>query len=122
MSLQHRDSFFIFYVIAFVVVALAAGAVDAFWNGKQKRLDEEGKARAALVDQGPLLATAITAKGPEYRKVSLLGEARPYKTATLYAKVSGYLSRIAADAGDRVKPGQFIAEITSPELDAQYRG
>ena len=38
------------------------------------------------------------------------------------AKVSGYLARIAVDAGDHVKAGQFIAEITSPELDAQYRG
>src|SRR5690242_17919747 len=122
MAFERRESFFVFYVIAFVVVALAAGAVYAFWNGKQKRLDEEGKARAALVEQGPLVATALTARGPEYRKVSLLGEARPYKTATLYAKVSGYLSRIAVDAGDRVKTGQFIAEITSPELDAQYRG
>ena len=122
MSLERRDSFVVFYVIAFVVVAVAAGAVYVFWSGKQKRLDEETKARAALVDQGPLVATALSARGPEYRKVSLLGEARPYKTATLYAKVSGYLARIAVDAGDHVKAGQFIAEITSPELDAQYRG
>jgi len=122
MSLERRESFAVFYVIAFLVVALAAGAVYAFWNGKQKRLDEESKARAALVDQGPLMATALTARGPDFRKVTLLGEARPYKTATLYAKVSGYLARIAVDAGDRVKAGQFIAEINSPELDAQYRG
>jgi RND family efflux transporter MFP subunit len=122
MALERRESFFIFYVIAFVFVAAAAGGVYAFWNGKQKRLDEEIKARAALVDQGPLLATALSVKGPDYRKVVLLGEARPYKTATLYAKVSGYLARIAVDAGDHVKAGQFIAEITSPELDAQYRG
>jgi RND family efflux transporter MFP subunit len=122
MSLQRRESFVVFYVIAFVFVAIAVGAVYVFASGKQKRLDEEGKARAALVDQGPLMATAISVRGPDIRKVSLLGEARPYKTATLYAKVSGYLARIAVDAGDRVKAGQFIAEINSPELDAQYRG
>ena len=122
MAFERRDSFFVFYVIAFVFVAIAAGAVYLFWSGKTKRLEEEGKARAAIVDQGPLTATAISVRGPDFRKVSLLGEARPYKTATLYAKVSGYLARIAVDAGDRVKAGQFIAEITSPELDAQYRG
>jgi RND family efflux transporter MFP subunit len=103
-------------------VAIAAAAVYFFYSGKQKQLEEEGKARAAMVDQGPLLATAMSVRGPDFRKVTLLGEARPYKTATLYAKVSGYLSRIAVDAGDRVKAGQFIAEINSPELDAQYRG
>jgi len=122
MAHQRRESFFVFYVIAFVFVAIAGGAVYWFWNGKQKHLEEEGKARAAMVDQGPLLATAVSVRGPDYRKVSLLGEARPYKTATLYSKVSGYLARIAVDAGDHVKAGQFIAEITSPELDAQYRG
>jgi RND family efflux transporter MFP subunit len=122
MASERRESFFVFYVIAFVFVAVAAGGVYWFYTGKQKRLEEEAKARAAQVDQGPLLATAISVRGPDYRKVSLLGEARPYKTATLYAKVSGYLSRIAVDAGDRVKAGQFIAEIHSPELDAQYRG
>ena len=122
MAQQRRESFFVFYVIAFVFVAIAGGAVYWFWNGKQKHLEEEGKARAAMVDQGPLLATAVSVRGPDFRKVSLLGEARPYKTATLYSKVSGYLARIAVDAGDHVKAGQFIAEITSPELDAQYRG
>jgi membrane fusion protein, multidrug efflux system len=122
MATERRDSFFMFYVIAFVFVAVAAGGVYFFWTGKQKRLEEEGKARAAVVEQGPLITTAVSARGPDFRKVSLLGEARPFKTATLYAKVSGYLSRIAVDAGDRVKAGQFIAEINSPELDAQYRG
>jgi membrane fusion protein (multidrug efflux system) len=122
MAFERRDSFFVFYVIAFVFVAIAAGAVYLFWSGKTKRLEEEGKARAAIVDQGPLVATAMSVRGPDFRKVALLGEARPYKTATLYAKVSGYLARIAVDAGDRVKAGQFIAEINSPELDAQYRG
>ena len=107
MVQQRRESFWVFYVIAFVFVAIAAGAVYWFWNGKQKHLEEEGKARAAMVDQGPLLATAISVRGPDYRKVALLGEARPYKTATLYSKVSGYLARIAVDAGDHVTAGQF---------------
>src|SRR5262245_32842844 len=122
MSVQRRESFFIFYIVAFVVVAVAAFSVYTFWSAKQKRLDQESKERAAAVDKGPLMANAIVKYGPEVRQISLLGEARPYKTATLYAKVSGYLGRIAVDAGDHVKAGQFIAEIKSPELEAQYRG
>lgn len=121
MAAQRRESFVVFYIIAFVVVAIAAGAVYWFWSSKQKRVDEEAKVRAAQVEKGPLIATATSARGPDVRKVTLLGEALPYKTATLYAKVSGYLTRIAVDAGDHVRAGQFIAEITSPELDAQFR-
>ncbi|MEO8628035.1 MAG: efflux RND transporter periplasmic adaptor subunit [Betaproteobacteria bacterium] len=122
MAAQRRDSFVIFYIVAFVVVAIAAVAVYLFWSGKQKHLEAESKARAAQVEKGPVLATAISTRGPDVRRIALLGEAHPYKTATLYAKVSGYLARIAVDAGDHVKQGQFIAEITSPELDSQYRG
>src|SRR5262245_34526871 len=121
MAGERRESFLIFYLLAFVVVAVAAGAVYAFWSGKQQRLGEETKARAAQAEKGPTVATAVSARGADARKVVLAGEALPYKTAVLYAKVGGYLSRIAVDAGDHVRAGQFIAEITSPELDAQYR-
>jgi RND family efflux transporter MFP subunit len=48
-----------------------------------------------------------------------VGEALPFRSATLYSKVSGYLAKIAVDVGDRVVTGQFIAEIQSPEIDEQ---
>jgi RND family efflux transporter MFP subunit len=118
---ERRNSFLIFYVFLFVGVAVAAGAVYWFYKGKEERLAEEAKARSAQVDKGPLVATAVTTRGPDFRRVNLIGEALPYKSATLYGKVSGYLTRIAVDTGDRVRAGQFIAEVTSPELDAQYR-
>ena len=121
MRAERRDSFFVFYIFLFVAVLAAAGAVYWFYQAKQERLAQEAKARDQQVENGPLVATAVTARGPDFRKVSLVGEALPYKQATLYGKVSGYVTRIAVDAGDRVRTGQFIAEVTSPELDAQYR-
>jgi membrane fusion protein, multidrug efflux system len=39
---------------------------------------------------------------------------------TLYGKVSGYLKSLVVDKGTQVKKGQLIAEIASPETDAQY--
>ena len=121
MRAERRDPFFVFYIFLFVAVLAAAGAVYWFYQAKQERLAQEAKARDQQVENGPLVATAVTARGPDFRKVSLVGEALPYKQATLYGKVSGYVTRIAVDAGDRVRTGQFIAEVTSPELDAQYR-
>jgi membrane fusion protein, multidrug efflux system len=121
MGHERRESFFIFYVFLFVAVLVAAAAVYWFYHSKETRLAQESQSRNAQVEKGPLVATATTARGPEFRKVSLIGEALPYKTATVYGKVSGYVTRIAVDTGDRVRKGQFIAEVTSPELDAQYR-
>ena len=122
MAVERRESFLVVYIVAFIAVAIAAGAVYLFWSAKQKRLEAETKTLAAQAEMGRLVATAISARGPAVRKVTLVGEALPYKTATLYAKVGGYLTRIAVDVGDRVRTGQFIAYVTSPELDAQYRG
>jgi membrane fusion protein (multidrug efflux system) len=122
MSTQRRDSFLVIYIVAFVVVAVAAGAVYWFWSAKQQRLGEESKVRAAQLDAGPTIVVANSSRGPSFRKISLIGEALPYKTATLYAKLGGYLTRIAVDKGDHVKTGQFIAEVQSPETEAQYRG
>ncbi len=119
--MQRRPgSFLAFYLFGAAVVAVAAGAVYYFWHGKQTLLAEELKARGAVAEGGPLVAVAISKRGPDVRKLTLLGEGLPYKTATLYAKVSGYLAKIAVDKGDHVKEGQFIAEINSPELDHQY--
>jgi membrane fusion protein, multidrug efflux system len=52
--------------------------------------------------------------------VSLWGEARPYATVTLYAKVSGYISEIRVDKGDHVEADQVLAIVESPELNRQY--
>lgn len=48
----------------------------------------------------------------------------PYQSATVYAKVAGYLKVIKVDKGDAVKEGQLLAEIEVPELladDVQYK-
>jgi membrane fusion protein (multidrug efflux system) len=58
-------------------------------------------------------------RGSERRSIDVQGEARPFSSVTLYAKVSGYLKRIYVDRGDTVTEGQLLAEIESPEIDRQ---
>jgi RND family efflux transporter MFP subunit len=118
--MRRQGSFFAFYLFGAVFVAVGAGVVYYFWHAKQSDLATQLKEREAVAAAGPAVAVATSKPGPTVRKLTLLGEALPYKTATLYAKVSGYLTKISVDKGDHVKAGQFIAEITSPELDHQY--
>jgi len=51
--------------------------------------------------------------------MSLPGTTQAMQDAITYARVSGYLSKRYVDIGDRVKAGQLLAEIESPELDQQ---
>jgi len=50
---------------------------------------------------------------------SLPGTTQAIQDSIIYARVSGYLIKRYVDIGDRVKAGQLLAEIQSPELDQQ---
>jgi RND family efflux transporter MFP subunit len=118
---RRRDSFVVFYIVAFVLVALASTAVWWFWQEKQTRLEQEGKARTAQLDAGPTVIIGQSVRGSAARKINLTGELRPYRATTLYSKVGGYLSKITVEVGDRVHPGQLIAEVQAPELESEYK-
>jgi len=70
--------------------------------------------------KGPVVQVVEAGAAPSLRTVTVLASVTPYQQATLYAKVSGYLSQVLVDKGDHVKAGQLLATIESQETDAQY--
>jgi membrane fusion protein (multidrug efflux system) len=69
--------------------------------------------------------TTLPKRGAITRSVTLpTFRILPYQSATLYAKVGGYLKTLKVDKGDAVKEGQLLAEIEVPELladEAQFK-
>lgn len=118
---RRRDSFVVFYIVAFVLVAVASAAVWWFWQDKQSHLADDARTRTAQLDAGPTVVTGQSVRGSASRKINLTGELRPWKATTLYSKVGGYLSKITVDVGDRVHAGQLIAEVQAPELESEYK-
>lgn len=55
------------------------------------------------------------------KTLSLPANISPWAQATLYAKVSGYLTSMEADKGDAVKKGQLLAVIDAPEIKEHYQ-
>jgi RND family efflux transporter MFP subunit len=51
--------------------------------------------------------------------VTLPGETHAWYESTIYARVTGYVAKWNVDIGDHVSKGQILAEIETPELDAQ---
>jgi RND family efflux transporter MFP subunit len=51
--------------------------------------------------------------------LDLPGRLEAFTNAPIYAQVSGYLKSWHVDIGDRVKSGEELAEIDTPELDQQ---
>ncbi len=51
--------------------------------------------------------------------LELPGTVNPLEQTKLYPRTSGYVRKWNVDIGDKVKEGQLLAEIDTPELDAQ---
>ncbi|MDB5108811.1 MAG: secretion protein HlyD [Candidatus Binatus sp.] len=102
------------WVIAIVMVLVAtAGLVLARerWIGRQTSDLQQQQ------DAGPhVLVTGVTRPSPT-RQLKLPASIRGFDQTDLYAKVAGYLKDIKVDKGDRVKKGQLIATLDSPELN-----
>lgn len=81
---------------------------------------DEERARKESLQAGPIVRVATAKKAPEVKSVVLVGEARPYASVTVYAKISGYLQDIRVDKGDQIRADQVIAVLDSPELNKQY--
>jgi RND family efflux transporter MFP subunit len=54
-----------------------------------------------------------------YNQITIPAEFRPYLQVELHAKVSGYVSEITVDIGDKVKTGQLLAKLEVPELQSE---
>lgn len=67
----------------------------------------------------PLVDVAFVKPGPAYKKLVLPGETAAWYTTTIYSRVSGYLANWKVDIGDRVKKGEVLATIDTPDLDSQ---
>lgn len=108
------------YLASGVCVLIAVAGTVFYMRQTSAGLANAKAAIDADVSRGPRIVVAPVVQGPQFRTLQLLGDARPYLTATIFAKVSGYLKTVHVDKGDQVSTGQIVAEIDSAELDSQY--
>jgi multidrug efflux pump subunit AcrA (membrane-fusion protein) len=67
----------------------------------------------------PAATVACVQEAPPVVTLELPGNIQAETEAPLFARADGYVIRRLADIGDRVKSGQLLAELESPELDQQ---
>jgi len=67
----------------------------------------------------PAVIVAQPKKSAPGQEVILPANIQAYRDAPIYARTNGYLKRWYVDIGARVKAGQLLAEIDTPEVDQQ---
>jgi RND family efflux transporter MFP subunit len=99
---------------ALVIALIALGTVP--------RLTRQREALAA-VRESPVTHPVVTVIRPQIGEPTstllLPGNIEPLYNAAIYARTEGYIDHRNVDIGSRVKAGQVLAVISSPEVDQQ---
>jgi len=108
----------LFIVLAVLVVLAGAGTGFIYWR-KHRAIQVEASRLEKEQDAGrKILVAKVVVPKPE-RTLTLPGDVRAFTAVGILPKVNGYVRQVRVDKGDRVKAGQLLALIDSPETDQQ---
>jgi RND family efflux transporter MFP subunit len=117
MPAQRRSGALRWMVLA-VVVLIFAGALAA---GLLPRLNAREALKQAQTLNIPTVSVTSPKAGGAAQELVLPGNIEAYNDTPIFARTNGYLKRWHADIGARVKQGQLLAEIETPEVDDQLQ-
>ena len=121
MKEQNKRSTMRIWIGGGLILAVAAMGLIGMLLKQKHSLAHETYLLEKDQNSGPVIKTIKAGMSSADNGLSLIGEARPFQSVTLYAKTSGYMNKIFVDKGDKVKQGQLLATIVSPEIDQAYK-
>jgi RND family efflux transporter MFP subunit len=100
------------------LIVLSALLISGIWSRVKARavLNTE-TAQAAM----PAVSVVSPKRTTPADEVILPGNVQPYISSPIYARTNGYLRKWYFDIGARVKKGQLLAVIETPEVDQQLQ-
>ena len=101
-----------------ITALLLANAVVAY--GMISRASQNSHLRDLTETQAVPTVSVVTPQNVENRSgLDLPGRLQAFISAPIYARVPGYLKSWKHDLGSKVKAGELLAEIDTPDLDQQ---
>jgi RND family efflux transporter MFP subunit len=105
-----------------IVAAIALFALlgVGIYRGINTRIDAAANVKQETIDMSVATVSVVHPKrGAPNNEIVLPGNVQAYTISPIYARTSGYLKKWYVDIGGRVKTGQLLAEIETPEVDKQ---
>src|SRR5580704_3825544 len=100
--------------------AIALLAVVVVAQGMASRASQNARLHALTEAQAvPTVAIVAPTAADDHASLDLPGRLEAYIRAPIYARVPGYLKSWKYDIGSKVKAGDVLAEIDTPDLDQQ---
>jgi RND family efflux transporter MFP subunit len=105
-----------------IIAILTACAALAIASGVHSRLKAETRLRqSAQASAVPYVDVVSPKASTDADEIALPGSTSAFNDTPIYARTSGYVRHWYVDIGARVKKGQLLATIETPELDQQLR-
>lgn len=106
-------------VVGAIVLVFAACAV---FEGIHSRVEAKADLRQVAMNSAiPSVNIVFPKGGAAAEEIELPGNTEAFTDTPIYARANGYVKHWYADIGARVKHGQLLAIIETPELDQQLR-
>jgi RND family efflux transporter MFP subunit len=106
-------------IVGVMALLLALGAV--LWGVSTRTRALAVVAQETREVAVPAVAVVKPQRGAPREEIVLPGTVQAFTDAAIYARTNGYLKKWHADIGARVRAGQLLAEIDTPELDQQLQ-
>jgi RND family efflux transporter MFP subunit len=114
---RRSGSGFLWLIVGLIVVAAIGYAI---FEGIRGRTQAETKlADETQASSIPTVIVVHPKPNTMTSEISLPGNTQAFIDTPIYARASGYLKNWFFDIGARVRQGQLLAEIETPELDQQ---
>jgi RND family efflux transporter MFP subunit len=103
-------------ILAIVLIVVAALLIGGIWSrvSASKTLSAE----TAQVAR-PAVSVVSPKRTAPAQEIILPGNVQPFISSPIYSRTNGYLKKWYVDIGARVKQGQLLAVIETPEVDQQ---
>ena len=105
----------LFIVAVVLLVLVVSGAVSMFSRIRAGRALARETEREAV----PIVAIIHASKESPDERLVLPASVQAYEESPIFARTNGYLLRWNKDIGSKVKKGELLAEIDTPEIDQE---
>src|SRR5690348_17271110 len=110
-----RKTRLFFFLFVVVVVLVVTGAITLL----QRRAQYEALAKTTEEIAIPTVAVIHPSLESSDEDLVLPGTLQAYVESPIYARTNGYLKKWYHDIGTRVRQGELLADIDTPEVDQQ---
>jgi RND family efflux transporter MFP subunit len=101
-----------------VLLLLAVGAIALAYTGSSGRHHDDEKLKQWTQERAiPPVSVVEPKRGGEARELVLPGNVDAFYTASIHSQVMGYVQEWRKDIGAKVKQGDVLAVVDTPELD-----